>query len=239
MTLVKAGRTPGLEGGFAATSRAARVTQRRYDRIAPVYDLFETAMERARYGLWRERLWSHVRGSRVLEVGIGTGRNLPYHPFGVRVTAVDLSPKMLARARSRTAVSAAESLHLGLMDAQALALGSAWFDAAVATFVFCSVPDPVRGLREVRRALKPGGRLWLLEHVRSSHPLLGRVMDRLNPLMVRCTGANINRDTVANVAGAGFRVDRVTDLDTVGVYRLIEATAPFGHAHASAAKGDV
>jgi phosphatidylethanolamine/phosphatidyl-N-methylethanolamine N-methyltransferase len=224
----EADRPLPAQDGFAHTTRTARVTQRRYDRIAPVYDLFESAMERARYRLWRERLWRGVSGPKVLEVGVGTGRNLPYHPVGADVIGVDLSPRMLARARGRTALSAAASLNLGLMDAQALAFGSAVFDAAVATFVFCSVPDPVRGLREVRRALKPGGHLWLLEHVRSSRPLLGRVMDLLNPIMVRLTGANINRDTVANVAGAGFEVDRVTELDTVGIYRLIEATAPGG-----------
>src|SRR3989304_2641822 len=94
------------------------------------------------------------------------------------------------------------------------------FDAAAATFVFCSVPDPVLGLREVRRVVRQDGGLHLLEHVRSRNPIVGRLMDWTNPLWVRVCGANINRDTVANVQRAGFELDAV-ESRMFGILKLI------------------
>ena len=93
----------------------------------------------------------------------------------------------------------------------------------LATFVFCSVPNPVLGLSEVRRVVKPGGQVLLLEHVRSEQPALGTVMDTLNPVVVRVTGANINRRTVENVRRAGLVVERVEDLGMRDIFKLIVA----------------
>jgi len=200
--------------------RAAKVTQRRYDRQAPWYDLNDVPMELFARRL-RRQLWGKIDGGRVLEVGVGTGRNLPYHPSQSGVTAIDISPKLLAKA-ARKAHKKGRPVELGLMDAQRLAFGDGSFDSAAATFVFCSVPDPLAGLAEVRRVLKPGGRLLLLEHVRSKNRVLGWLMDRLNPLFVRLSGANINRDTVGNVAGAGFEIVAV-DSHMAGLVKLIEA----------------
>ena len=200
--------------------RAAKVTQRRYDRQALWYDLNDIPMELFARAL-RRQLWGKVDGGRVLEVGVGTGRNLPYHPPRSGVTAIDISPKLLAKA-ARKAHKKGRPVELGLMDAQRLAFGDGSFDSAAATFVFCSVPDPLAGLAEVRRVLKPGGRLLLLEHVRSKNRVLGWLMDRLNPLFVRLSGANINRDTVGNVAGAGFEIVAV-DSHMAGLVKLIEA----------------
>jgi ubiquinone/menaquinone biosynthesis C-methylase UbiE len=169
----------------------------------------------------RRRLWAKIDGGRVLEVGVGTGRNLTYHPAGSEVTAIDISPKLLAKA-SRKARKRGQPVELGLMDAQRLAFGDGSFDSAAATFVFCSVPDPLIGLAEMRRVLKPGGRLLLLEHVRSKNRVLGWFMDRLNPIAVRLSGANINRDTVGNVAKAGFEVVAVGS-HMGGLVKLIDA----------------
>jgi ubiquinone/menaquinone biosynthesis C-methylase UbiE len=200
--------------------RAAKATQRRYDRQALWYDLQEMPMEFFARRL-RRRLWANVDGGRVLEVGVGTGRNLPYHPPESEVAAVDISPKLLAKA-ARKARKNGRLLELALMDAQGLAFGDGSFDSAAATFVFCSVPDPLVGLAEVRRVLKPGGRFLLLEHVRLKNRILGWLMDRLNPIAVRLSGANINRDTVGNVAKAGFEVVGV-DSHMGGLVKLIEA----------------
>ncbi len=200
--------------------RAAKTTQRRYDRQALWYDLNDLPMEFFARRL-RRRLWANVDGGRLLEVGVGTGRNLPYHPPQREVTAIDISPKLLAKA-ARKARKRDQPVALGLMDAQRLAFADGSFDSAASTFVFCSVPDPLVGLAEVRRVLKPGGRFLLLEHVRLKNRILGWLMDRLNPIAVRLSGANINRDTVGNVAKAGFEIVAV-DSHMGGLVKLIEA----------------
>jgi SAM-dependent methyltransferase len=113
-------------------------------------------------------------------------------------------------------------LSLLTMDAQALDFPDFQFDAAVATFVFCSVPDPVLGLSEVRRVLKPGGRVYLLEHVLSHKPVLGWLMRRTNGFWRALSGANIARETVSNVEAAGFEVVSVENL-LVDMVKLIVA----------------
>lgn len=203
---------------FQATAR----TKARYDRLAPIYDLMEALIERFTFSRWRKLLWSQVPGGKVLEVGVGTGKNMPYYPQDSQITAIDLSDKMLARARRR---AEQEGLHmdLPLMDVQALRFADNTFDSVVASFVFCSVPDPVRGLMEVRRVLKPDGRVVLLEHMRAENGLAGVLMDLLNPFVVRITGANINRYTVENVKKAGLEIEKVKRLSALGIVKLIIA----------------
>jgi phosphatidylethanolamine/phosphatidyl-N-methylethanolamine N-methyltransferase len=200
--------------------RSAKATQRRYDRQALGYDLKDMPMELFARVL-RRRLWAKIDAGRVLEVGVGTGRNLAYHPPESEVSAIDISPKLLAKA-ARKARKKGQPVELGLMDAQRLAFADGSFDSAATTFVFCSVPDPLVGLAEVRRVLKPGGRFLLLEHVRLKNRILGWLMDRLNPIAVRLSGANINRDTVGNVAKAGFEMVAVGS-HMGGLVKLIEA----------------
>ncbi len=204
-----------------ADSHASSRTRDRYQRISQVYDVMEILPER-RYISWRERLWSLVNGPEVLEVGVGTGKNIAFYPAGVRVTGVDLTPGMLDRARKRAAKLNRE-VTLLLGDAQNLDLPDASFDSVVATFVFCSVSDPVLGLRELGRVVKPDGQIFLLEHVRSDKPVVGTLMDILNPALVRMTGANINRRTVENVRRSGLHIERVEDLGMGDIFKLIVA----------------
>jgi len=203
--------------------QATAATRARYDRIARFYDRMGRSSER-RFAPWRAALWRRVQGARVLEIGVGTGKSFPSYPAGMAITAIDFSPRMLEQSRTHAAHDHIV-VDLREADVQALPFPDASFDTAIATCVFCSVPDPVLGLRELHRVLVPGGQLLLLEHVLSHRPLLSPIMGMLNPLVVRMMGANINRETVENIRRAGFAELQVEDL-WLDIVKLIEARAP-------------
>jgi phosphatidylethanolamine/phosphatidyl-N-methylethanolamine N-methyltransferase len=182
-----------------------KLTRKRYDRLAPFYDLLEKPVEGLRFAQWRARLGERISGDRILEVGVGTGKNIRYYPKQIKVTAIDISSRMLARARMKVE-ALVRDVALAEMDVQNLAFPDHSFDMVLATFVFCSVPDPVQGLRELVRVCRPGGRLLLLEHMRPTNSTLGAVFDLLNPVVVRMMGANINRRTVENIRRSGWKV---------------------------------
>lgn len=205
----------GHEPRFAA-SPVARV----YDRVARFYDLYEAPMDRMGGRARRRRVLRQASG-RVLEVGIGTGRNLEFYPKGVELTGVDISPRMLERARQRANEEKRE-VRLELADVEALPFADAVFDTVTASCVFCSVADPVLGLREVRRVIKPGGQVLLLEHVRPRNPVLGMLSDLLSPLTRRLFGPSINRRTEDNLRAAGLEIVSVR---REGVWREIVARA--------------
>ncbi len=183
----------------------------RYDRISPYYDLIEFLLEKVVFRRWRKMLFDSSDGDTILEVGVGTGKNFDFYPPGKRITAIDFSPGMLSKARRR-----AIRKHVGVdilgMDVQDLQFDDRSFDMVVATFVFCSVPDPIRGLREIKRVCKKGGRIILLEHVRPGGRFLGEIFDVLNPITVKSMGVNINRNTVENMERASLHIVEKRDL---------------------------
>ena len=201
--------------------KATETARKRYDRIAPLYDMMEGFAEVLNYGRWRRLQWRKVEGTDILEVGVGTGKNFPWYPAGVEVTAIDFSQRMLERARTKSDKDKVK-VRLRQMDVQNLEFGDDSFHTVAASFVFCSVPDPVRGLQEIRRVCRPGGKVILLEHVLSANRAIAWLMNLANPLTVRMMGANINRKTVDNVVRSGLTIEKVTDLGG-GVFKLIEA----------------
>ncbi|MDO8578564.1 MAG: methyltransferase domain-containing protein [Dehalococcoidales bacterium] len=201
-------------------NKATAAVKRSYDRFAHLYDFIERRSIRFRF--WREMLWAKVEGRRILEIGVGTGGNFSYYPPGTEVTGIDVSDKMLARAKER-AEDKAVAGRLLLMDAQNLGFKDNSFDTVVASLVFCSVPDPVRGLKEIERVVKRNGKVVLLEHVLSSNLYLALMMQAVNPFTRKLFGENFNRKTVENVARSGLVVEKVTDLGGGGIFKLIEA----------------
>ena len=195
--------------------------KKRYDRIAPYFDGLEAVMEGLFFKRWRQKLWAKVDGHHILEVGVGTGKNFAYYPADARMTAIDFSPQMLKQAahnKDRKAVA----VELNLMDVQSLCFADNSFDTVIGTFVFCSVPLPLKGLKELYRVCKPGGQVLLLEHVLSSKPALARIMNFFNPAVVTLVGANINRNTVKHVKACGFASVRI-DARSGDIIKLIEA----------------
>lgn len=180
--------------------------RRVYDRLAGRFDLLEWPLEVLFLRRWRRSLCRHARGE-VLEVGVGTGRNLPFYPPGCRITGVDISPKMLQRARARARRLGREAAFT-VMDAERLEFPDASFDTVVSTLALCTIPDPVQALREMARVCRPGGRILLLDHVRSDRSWLGRIQDRVTPRSVRRLGCHLNRDTLALARAAGLAVER-------------------------------
>lgn len=193
--------------------------RKRYDRISKVYDVFEQPMEIMALKKWREEVAKDLKG-KVLEVGGGTGKNIPYYPDDIEVTAIDFSEKMLAKA-TRKASELNKKVKLIHMDAQNMDFPDNTFDTVFTTCVFCSVPDPVKGLEEIRRVCKPDGNIIMIEHVRSEKKVLGLIMDTLNPVTVNLYGANINRKTVENIKLAGFTEVEVTNITSDIVKKIV------------------
>lgn len=184
------------------------LVRERYDRTARHYDIMTWPMEVMAMDRHRSRLIAEVEGARVLEVGVGTGRNLSLYPDAVQVDAIDFSPRMLERAQRRPPRT---NVRLALMDVQELAWPSETFDTVVSTCVFCSVPDALKGLQEIRRVLRAGGRALFLEHVRPGTPWLAALFDWLDPFVSRL-GPHINRRTMETIRAAGFVVEREENL---------------------------
>ena len=197
--------------------------RRQYDRTAARYDDLIGFAERVFFGGGREWVCSRAHGE-VLEIAAGTGRNLPFYGDDARLTAIELSPAMLEISRQRAETLGREA-DLRLGDAQDLPFPDAGFDAVVCTLGLCTIPSPGMAVREAARVLKPGGRLLLLEHVRS--PLLPvRILQTLlNPITVLTESDHLLREPLVYVREAGFVVESL-ERSKWGIVERLAARRP-------------
>jgi SAM-dependent methyltransferase len=174
-----------------------------------IFDAVMYPLEAAGLRRHRRSLLRHVSG-KVLEIGAGTGANLAHYDMGT-VTELTLSDRLLTERIKAAGQTLGNQVTCREADAMDLPFDDRTFDWVVFTLVFCSVPDPARGLQEVRRVLKPDGRFLFIEHVRPSHGLLRHAVEVLNPAWYAVNGeCNLNRDTLAEIELAGFAVERLT-----------------------------
>jgi ubiquinone/menaquinone biosynthesis C-methylase UbiE len=184
------------------TERVRRV----WERKAPTYDRGVSFFERVLFGDGREWVCSRASGQ-VLEVGVGTGRNFPFYPEGVRLTCIDLSPPMLEIARKRVDELGVDA-DLREGDAQQLSFPDASFETVVCTLSLCNIPDDRRAIAEMKRVLRPGGRLLLLDHVRASSKVWLAVQRGLEPLWWRFSFEHLLRRPLEHVLAEGFEVEQ-------------------------------
>ncbi len=196
----------------------------RYQRIAPLYDLLDYPFEHGRYQAIRPLLFEGLSG-RVLDAGIGTGRNIPFYPPGAEMVGIDQSPAMLARATRRREELGAH-VELKRMDVKHLDFPDGHFDAAVATFLFCVLPDADQepALRELARVVKPGGMIRLLEYVRPEDALRRFIARLWEPWMNWAYGASFDRRTEAHARQAGLQIASARFLHA-DLIKLIEIRA--------------
>jgi ubiquinone/menaquinone biosynthesis C-methylase UbiE len=189
-----------------------------WDKHAPMYDRSMGLVEKLLFGDGRAWICSQASGE-VLEVAIGTGRNLPFYPAGIRLTGIDVSKAMLGIARRRAAVLGCE-VDLRLGDAQALPFPDATFDTVVCTFSLCSIPDDRQAIAEMKRVLRPGGKLLLIDHVPSTMRLWRDVQWLLEQVTLRLEGQHMLRRPLQHVRAERFEVERAERLKAGIVERI-------------------
>lgn len=208
--------------GRTCETPAAR-QQRVWDKSAPSYDKQMAFFDKTWFGGGREWLGERAHG-RVLEVAIGTGRNLPHYPPEATVTGIELSPAMLAIARQRAAdLSRNAVLQEG--DAEHLPFGDASFDTVVCALSLCTIPNPVAAIGEMKRVLVPGGRLLLLDHIGSTWPPVYAAQWLLERITIRAAGEHFTRRQLPLVQAAGFQVGETERLKA-GTVERIHAVKP-------------
>ncbi len=197
-----------------------RQVQRAYELYAPVYDfIFDWIFAPGRMAAVKQL--DLQRSDSVLEVGIGTGLNLPLYPATTQLTGIDLSQEMLDKAVERVQGLAMPNVTLKVMDATSLDLGDNEFDKAVATYTISAVPDPVAVLREMRRVVKPGGGIVILNHFRSERRLMGWLEDLVAPVCTRL-GWKSNLALRPLLAQVGLEPELVLKVNMFNGWRLVK-----------------
>jgi len=201
-----------------------------WDRVAPRYDRDIAFFERFPFRGGREWVCSRASG-RVLEVAVGTGRNLPFYPSGTTLTGVELSPAMLAIAEQRAA-DLGLAVDLREADAQDLPFADASFDTVVCTLSLCAIPDHAKAIKEMARVLRPGGRLLLLDHIGSRWWPVWAGQRLVEWVTIRVAGEYLTRRPAAMLAAAGLRISEAERLK-LGTVERVHAHKPIRTVSAS------
>jgi ubiquinone/menaquinone biosynthesis C-methylase UbiE len=217
--------SPGKREGSDPQSRETDRVRTIQDKEAPRYDRQISFFERILFGGGREWVCSQAAGE-VLELAAGTLRNLPHYPEGVSLTAVELSPEMLAIGRERAEEIGREA-DLRIGDVQELEFEDESFDTVVCTLGLCTIPDPRKAVAEALRVLRPGGRLILLEHVRSPSLPVRTIERMLDPISVRFQADHLTREPLEYLGAEGFEVERL-ERSKWGIVERVRARKPTG-----------
>jgi ubiquinone/menaquinone biosynthesis C-methylase UbiE len=197
--------------------------RRLYEKTAPRYDRQIGFFERILFEGGRQWVCSRARGE-VLEIAIGTGRNIPFYPLDVRLTGIEISPAMLDIARTR-ARTLGRDVDLRVADAEALPFDDGSFDTVVCTLGLCTIPDDRKAVAEARRVLRPGGGLVLLEHVRSPAAIVRWVQHGLDPLCRWWQADHLIREPLERVEAEGFAVQEL-ERSKWGIVERVNARKP-------------
>ncbi len=176
----------------------------KYNRISRFYEFLKTGDTR-RWEKSQREFFQKLRG-KVLYIGIGPGPEIANFPPGLEIVAIDLSEKMMAQSQRR-AEAYSGNIRLANMNVEDLGFADGVFDCVLAVCVFCTVEAPVKGLQEVRRVLKPSGKLLMFEHVLSQNPVYALILKGMNLVTKRLSGTYLDRNTAANVEKAGFWIE--------------------------------
>jgi ubiquinone/menaquinone biosynthesis C-methylase UbiE len=199
------------------------VTKRKWDRASRNFDVMAGRGPERRWAPYKRAFFARMKpGAKILFLAVGTGLDVPFFPPDRDIVGIDISDRMLEQARKRTDRYPGR-LELRHMDVHEMEFPDASFDQVFTSCTFCSVPDPVRGLRALHRVLNPGGELHMFEHTGSRWFPFNIVMHMMTPLSRRL-GPEMNRDTVGNVLAAGFRLQEVKHV-YLDVVKTIHAVA--------------
>ena len=198
-------------------------TQNKWNRFSFGYDLMMAKGAERRWMPTKKNVFSKMeKDKKILFMALGTGLDIELFPPNLEITAIDISPKMLEHAEDRIAAYEG-NLKALIMDVHDLEFEDNSFDQVFTACTFCSVPDPINGLKSLRRILKPGGELHMFEHMGSIHFPMNVMMKAMSPLS-SLIGPAMDRDTVGNVKKSGFKIVRVENI-YMDVVRTISAIA--------------
>ncbi len=199
-----------------------QITRRKWDRAAANFDLMAGYGPEKRWAPHKLELFSNMGDGEILFLAVGTGLDVAFFPEGKSITGIDISQKMLDQAAARVAGYQGD-LKVQQADVHDMPFAEGQFDQIFTSCTFCSVPNPIEGLRALKRVLKPGGDLYMFEHTGSRLFPFKPMMD-LMTLLSRKVGPDMNRPTVENVVAAGYELKRVTHV-YLDVVKTIHAVA--------------